>query len=63
MAKNVPADAGDIGLIPRSGTSPGEGDGNPFHYSCLETFMDRGAQWVAVHQVAKTENAHTHVFD
>ena len=62
MANNLPANAGDIGLIPGSGTSPGGGNGNPFHYSCLENSMDRGAQWVAVHQFAKTENAHTHVF-
>ena len=33
----------DIGLIPGSGRSPGEGNGNPFQYSCLENSMDRGA--------------------
>ena len=34
---------GDLGLIPGSGRSPGEGNGNPLHYSCLENPMDRGA--------------------
>ena len=36
VAKNPPAHAGDSGLIPQSGTSPGEGNGNPLQYSCLE---------------------------
>ena len=36
-------DTGDAGLIPRSGRSPREGNGNPLHYSCLENYMDRGA--------------------
>ena len=35
--------AGDLGLIPGSGRSPGEGNGNPFQYSCLENPMDGGA--------------------
>ena len=35
--------AGDLGLIPGSGRSPGEGNGNPLQYSCLENLMDRGA--------------------
>ena len=46
LLKNLPANAGatrDEGLIPGSGGSPGEGNGNPFHYSCLENFMDRAA--------------------
>ena len=34
--------AGDLGLIPRFGRSPGEGNGDPFQYSCLENPMDRG---------------------
>ena len=42
MIKNPPTTAGDIGLIPRSGRSPGEGNGNPFQYSCLGNLMDRG---------------------
>ena len=36
-------DAGDAGLIPGLGRSPGEGNGNPFQYSCLKSPMDRGA--------------------
>ena len=46
MIENLPADAGDIedsGLIPQLGSSPGEGNGNPLQYSCLENPMDRGA--------------------
>ena len=43
MAKNPPAMAGDLGLIPGSGRTPGEGNGNPLQYSCLENPMDRGA--------------------
>ena len=48
VVKNPPANAGDardVGLIPGSGRSPGEGNGNPFYYSCLENPMDRGAGW------------------
>ena len=47
MVKNLPADAGDLGLIPGLGTSPGEGHGNPLQYSCLQKPMDRGA-WRAL---------------
>ena len=46
VVKNLPAnagDAGDSGTIPGSGRSPGEGNGNPFQYSCLENPMDREA--------------------
>ena len=46
VVKNWPANAGDIkdvGLIPGSGRSPGEGHGNPLQYSYLENPMDRGA--------------------
>ena len=39
----IECNAGDEGLIPGLGRSPGEGNGNPLHYSCLESFMDRGA--------------------
>ena len=45
---------GDPGLIPGSGISPGEGNGNPLQYSCLENPMDRGAWQVAVHAVMKS---------
>ena len=40
---------GDPGSIPGSGRSPGEGNGNPLQYSCLENSMDGGAQWATVH--------------
>ena len=56
MVKNLPDNAGDIrdvGLIPVSGRSPGEGNGTPLQYSCLENPMDRGAWWATVHGVAK----------
>ena len=46
--------AGDLGLIPGSGRSPGEGNGNPLQYSCLENPMDGGAWWAAVHGVTKS---------
>ena len=45
--------AGDKGLIPGSGRSPGAGNGNPLQYSCLGNPMDRGAWWTIVHRVAK----------
>ena len=43
MVTNQPANAGDTDSIPRSGRCPGEGNGNPLQYSCLENSMDRGA--------------------
>jgi len=46
---------GDPGLIPGSGRSTGEGNGNPLQYYCLENPMDRGAWWATVHGVAKSE--------
>ena len=46
--------AGDPGLIPGSGRSPGEGNGNPLQYSCLENPMDGGAWLATVHAVAKS---------
>ena len=48
MVKNPPADAGDLGLIPGSGRSPGVRNGNPYQYSCLENSMDGGAWRAAV---------------
>ena len=54
MVKNLPANAGDEGLIPGSERSPGGGNGNPLQYSCLENPMDRGAWWATVHGVAKS---------
>ena len=54
--KNPPATAGATGSIPGLGISPGEGNGNPFQYSCLENPMDRGACWAIVHGVARVEH-------
>ena len=48
-------DAGDLGLIPGLGRFPGEGNGNPLQYSCLENLMDRGVWWATVHGVAKSQ--------
>ena len=46
-------DAGNAGLVPGSGRSPGEGNGTPLQYACLENSMDRGAWWIAVHGITK----------
>ena len=46
--------AGDLGSIPESGRSPGEGNGNPLQYSCLENPMDGGAWWAIEHGVTKS---------
>ena len=46
--------AGDLGSIPGSGRSPGEGNGNPLQYSCLENPTDRRAWWAIVHKVTKS---------
>jgi len=57
VVRNPPAHArntGDMGSIPGSGRSPGEGNGNPLQYSCLENPMGRGAWWAMVHRVAKS---------
>ena len=51
--KAFACNAGDLGLIPGSGRSPGEGNGNPLQYSCLENPMDGGAWWATVHGVTK----------
>ena len=53
VVKNQPANAGDKGLIPGSGRSPGEGSGNPLQYSCLGNSMERGAWQATVHGVTK----------
>ena len=53
--KESACDVGDLGSIPGSGRSPGEGNGNPFQYSCLENPMDRGACQVSVPGVAKSQ--------
>ena len=48
-------DVGELGLIPESGRSPGEGNDNPLQYSCLEKSMDRGVWWATVHGMAKNQ--------
>ena len=58
VVKNPPAnagDAGDTGLIPGLGRSPGEEHGNPLQYSCLENSTDRGALWATVCGAAKNQ--------
>ena len=67
MVKNPLANAGDVGLIPESGRSPGEGNGNPLQHSCLENPMDRGVWWATVHGVTKesdmTEQLNNNYYD
>ena len=53
--ENLPANAGGRGLIPGSGTSPGEGNGSPLQYPCMENPTDRGAPWAVVPVVAESE--------
>ena len=59
----LPANAGDVGLMPGLGRSLGGRNGNPLQYSCTENSMDRGAWWAIVHGVTElymTEHmAHT----
>ena len=53
--KESTCNAGDLGSIPGSGRSPGEGNGNPLQYSCLENPKDGGAWQVTVHRVTKSQ--------
>ena len=53
--KNLPVSAGDAGLIPGSGRSPGEGNSNPLQYSCLGNPMDRGSWWATFHGVTESD--------
>ena len=55
VVKNLPANSGDVGSISGSGRSPGEGNGYPPQYSCLEKPMDRGAWRAAVHAVMDSD--------
>ena len=58
MVKNPPTnaeDSRDLGSVPGSRRSPGEGNGNPLQYSCLENPMDRGAWRATVHGVAESD--------
>ena len=57
VVKNLPTNAGNtrvVGLIPGLGRCPGEGNGNPLQFSCLENPMDGGASWATVHGVTKS---------
>ena len=53
--KESACNIGDVGSIPRLGRFPGEGNGNPLQYSCLENSMDRGSWQATVHGVAKNQ--------
>ena len=55
MLKNLPASAGDIDSIPGLGRSPGEENGNPVQYSCLENSMDRGVWPAIVHGITESD--------
>ena len=55
VVKNLPANAGDLGSIPGSGRSLGEGNGNPLQYSCLGNPVDREAWRATVHGVAESQ--------
>ena len=54
--KESACNAGDVGSIPGSGRSPGEGTGSPLQYSCLENPMDRGTWWATVHVVTRVRH-------
>ena len=56
VVKNPPANAGDMGLLPELGRSPGERNGNPLQYSYLENPMDRGIWWATVHGIARVRH-------
>ena len=55
MVKNLPASVEDLGWIPGSGRSPGEGNGNPLQYCCLENSVDRRAWPATVHRVSQSD--------
>ena len=55
MVKNLRGNAGDPGLIPGSGRSPGQRNGNSVQYSYLENSMERGAWWATVHGVTESD--------
>ena len=54
MVKNLPASVGGPGSVPGLRRSPGEQNGNPLQYSCLENSMEREAWWATVHGVTKS---------
>ena len=53
VSKESACSAGDLGSIPGSGRSPGEGNSNPIQYLCLEKPMDKGAWWATVHEITR----------
>ena len=53
--KESACNAGDVGLIPGLGRFPGEGNGYPLQYPCLENSMDRGTWWATVHGIANSQ--------
>ena len=58
VVKNLPTnarEARDLGSIPGLGRSPGEEKGNPFQYSCVENFMDRGGWWLQSMEFSRPE--------
>ena len=55
MGENLPANAGDTGWIPGSGSSPGVGNSNMLQYACLKNFMDRGAWQATIHGVVNSQ--------
>ena len=55
MVKKPTSKVGDLGPVPESGRSPGEGNGNPLQYPCLENYMDRGTWWATVHGITKSD--------
>ena len=55
VIKNLPANAGDSDSIPQSRRCPGEGNGNPLQFSCLESSMDRGSWWATVLGVTESD--------
>ena len=65
VGRNLPSSAGDVDVIPGSGRSPGEGNGNPLQYSCLGNPMDSGAWQATVHEETESDtteqlSTHTH---
>ena len=54
-AKESVCNVGDMGSIPGWGRSPGEENGNPLQYSCLENSMDREVQWATIYGVTKSQ--------
>ena len=61
-SKKSACNVGDPGSIPGSGRSPGEANGDPLQYSCLENSMDRDAWWAILCGVTKRHNSETSTF-